>query len=191
MGIFQEATKDHFDMTTLIFSTGGCPSYPFYSFKRGPWYPFSGLVTENPSREVATKDHSSSNPRKGNPPDLKTKVDVSKVDVKGLPILGVRTPEHVLNSVFCCSPSDIRGTYCESSEGGRLPRGPERIPGEVQGIPAKSGELLGKSSGLLLFKTHCDRSSREVAKELPGKLPRNFRDAILQSWFRPLHGFDS
>ena len=79
--------KTTFDMTTLIFSTGGCPSYPFYSFKRGPWNPFfSGLLTENPSREVATKDHSSWNPRKGNPPDLKTKVDVSKVDVKGFPI---------------------------------------------------------------------------------------------------------
>ena len=35
--------------------------------KRGsvPW--FSWLVTENPSREIATKDHSSSNPRKWNP----------------------------------------------------------------------------------------------------------------------------
>ena len=72
-------------MTTLIFSTGGCPSYPFYSFKRGPWYP---VFRENPSREVATNDHSSSNPPKGNPPDLKTKVDVSKVDVKGFPNLG-------------------------------------------------------------------------------------------------------
>ena len=69
-------------MTTLIFSTGGCPSYPFYSFKRGPWYP---VFRENTSREVATKDHFSSNPPKGNPPDLKTKVDVSKVDVKGFP----------------------------------------------------------------------------------------------------------
>ena len=38
-------------------------------------------MTENPSREVATKDHSNSNPPKGNPPDLKAKVDVSKVDV--------------------------------------------------------------------------------------------------------------
>ena len=70
-------------MTTLIFSAGGCPSYPFYSFKRGPWNPVFG---ENPSRAVATKDHSSSKPPKGNPPDLKTKVDVSKVDVKGFPI---------------------------------------------------------------------------------------------------------
>ena len=55
---------------------------PFYSFKRGPWY---AVFRESPSREVATKDHSSSNPPKGNPPDLKTKVDVSKVDVKGFP----------------------------------------------------------------------------------------------------------
>ena len=76
--------KTTFDMTTLIFSTGGCPSYPFYSFKTGPWYP---VFRENPSREVATKDHSSSNPAKGNPRDLKTKVDVSKVDVKGFPNL--------------------------------------------------------------------------------------------------------
>ena len=77
--------KTTFNMTTLIFSTGGCPSYPFYSFKRVPWYP---VFRENPSREVGTKDHSSSNPAKGNPPDLKTKVDVSKVDVKGFPIFG-------------------------------------------------------------------------------------------------------
>ena len=69
-------------MTSLIFSARGCPSYPFYSFKRGPWSP---VLRENRSREVATKDHSSSNPPKGNPPDLKTKVDVSKVDVKGFP----------------------------------------------------------------------------------------------------------
>ena len=75
--------KTTFDMTTLIFSTGGCPSYPFYSFKRGPWYP---VFRENPSREVATKDHLSSNHPKGNPLDLKTKVDVNKVDVKGFPI---------------------------------------------------------------------------------------------------------
>ena len=78
--------KTTFDMTTLIFSAGGCPSYPFYSFERGPGALFSWLVTENPSREVATKDHSSSNPLKGNSADLKTKVDVSKVDVKGFPI---------------------------------------------------------------------------------------------------------
>ena len=45
--------------------------YPFFSFeKRWPVvaFFFSQLVTENPSREVATKDHSSSNPRKGEPP---------------------------------------------------------------------------------------------------------------------------
>ena len=72
-------------MTTLTFSAGEFPSHPLYSFKRGPWYHFLWLVTEDPSREVATKDHSSSNLRKGNSPDLKTKVDVSKVDVKGFP----------------------------------------------------------------------------------------------------------
>ena len=70
-----------FDMTTLIFSAGGCPSYPFYSFKRGPWYP---VFRENSSREVATKART---PQRGTPPDLKTKVDVSKVDVKGFPTL--------------------------------------------------------------------------------------------------------
>ena len=82
--------KTTFDMTTLIFSAGGCPSYPVYFFKslKGALGTlFSWLMTENPSREVATKDHSSSNPQKGNPPDLKTKVDVSKVDVKGFQIL--------------------------------------------------------------------------------------------------------
>ena len=81
--------KTTLDMTTLIISAGWCPLCPVYSFKKGPWYPFSWLVTENPSREVATKDHFTSNPRKGNPPDLKTKLDVSKVDVKGFPNRGV------------------------------------------------------------------------------------------------------
>ena len=42
-------------------------------------------MTENPSREDATKDHASPNPWKEKPLDLKTKVDVSKVDVKGFP----------------------------------------------------------------------------------------------------------
>ena len=82
-------------MTTLIFSTGGCPSYPFIPLKGAPGTLFSGLVTENPSREVATKDHSSSNPRKGNPPDLKTKVDVSKVDVKGFPTMALADLMHL------------------------------------------------------------------------------------------------
>ena len=49
----------------------------------------SWLVTENPSREVATKDHFTSDPRKGNPPDLRTKADVGKVDVK--PVKGFPT----------------------------------------------------------------------------------------------------
>ena len=84
-------------MTTLIFSTGGCPSYPFYSFKRGPWYPF---LAENPSREVATEDHSSSNPPNGNPPDLKAKVDVSKVDVKGFPTFQITINSLPTKGVF-------------------------------------------------------------------------------------------
>ena len=42
-------------------------------------------MTENPSREVAAIDHSSSNSRKRNPPNLKTEVNVGKVDVKGFP----------------------------------------------------------------------------------------------------------
>ena len=64
---FRRPLKTIFDMTTLIFSTRGCPSYPFYSFQRGLWYPFFlWLVTENPSREVATKDEFE--PTKGEPP---------------------------------------------------------------------------------------------------------------------------
>ena len=47
------------------FSTRRCPSYPFYFFKRAPGTLSSWLVTENPSREVATKDHFTSKPRKG------------------------------------------------------------------------------------------------------------------------------
>ena len=66
--------KTTFDMTTLIFSSGGCPSYPFYPLKRVPSYPF---LAENPSSEGATKDHLSSKPPQGNPPELKIKVDVS------------------------------------------------------------------------------------------------------------------
>ena len=48
----------------MICSTGGCPSYPFISLKGSPgsFFCFSWLATENPSREVATKDHSSSKP---------------------------------------------------------------------------------------------------------------------------------
>ena len=48
-------------MTTLVMSTGGCASYPCYSFKlKRALVPFfSWLLTENPSREVATEDHSS------------------------------------------------------------------------------------------------------------------------------------
>ena len=66
---------------------GGAPRTLFIPLKGALGTLFSWLVTENPSREVATKDHFASNPRKGNPPDLKTKVDVSKVDVKGFPML--------------------------------------------------------------------------------------------------------
>ena len=73
--------KTTFDMTTLSFSARECPSYPFCSFQRDSWYPFLWLVTENFSREVATKDRSSSNPRKGHAPDLKAKVDIWKADV--------------------------------------------------------------------------------------------------------------
>ena len=59
---------------------GGAPRTIFIPLKVAPGTLFSWLVTENPSGEVATKDHSSLNPRKGNPLDLKT-----KVDVKGFP----------------------------------------------------------------------------------------------------------
>ena len=61
-------------MTTLILSSGGCPSYPFYPLERVPSYPF---LAENPSSEGATKDHLSSKPTRGTPPpELKIKVDV-------------------------------------------------------------------------------------------------------------------
>ena len=54
--------KTTFDMTTLIFST------LFFPLKGAPGTLFPWVVTENPSREVATKDHLTSNPRKGEPP---------------------------------------------------------------------------------------------------------------------------
>ena len=60
--------KTTFDMTTLIFSSGGCPSCPFYPLKRVPSYPF---LAENPSSEGATKDHLSSKPPQGEPPGTK------------------------------------------------------------------------------------------------------------------------
>ena len=60
--------KTTFDMTTLIFCSGGCPSYPFYPLKGVPSYPF---LAENPSSEGATKDHLSSKPRQGEPPGTK------------------------------------------------------------------------------------------------------------------------
>ena len=70
-------------MTILIFSAGGGgPSYPFIPLKGAPGTLSSWLVTENP---FVGSRHSSSNPRKGTPPDVKTKVDVSKVEVKGFP----------------------------------------------------------------------------------------------------------
>ena len=62
--------KTTFDMTTLIFSSGGCPSYPFYPLKRVPSYPF---LAENPSSEGATKDHLSSKPPQGEPPGTKNR----------------------------------------------------------------------------------------------------------------------
>ena len=65
---FGRPLKTTFDMTTLIFSSGGCPSYPFYPLKRVPSYPF---LAENPSSEGATKDHLSSKPPQGEPPGTK------------------------------------------------------------------------------------------------------------------------
>ena len=96
---YQEATKDHSSHDHLILSTGGCPSHPSIPLKGAvgtPFIPLKGapgtlfswlvpLVTENPYREVATKDHFASDPQQGKPPDLKTKVGVSNVDVKGFP----------------------------------------------------------------------------------------------------------
>ena len=43
------------------------------------------MAEKQPFREVATKDHSSSNPAKGKPPRPKNKADFSKVDAKGFP----------------------------------------------------------------------------------------------------------
>ena len=135
-------------MTTLIFSAGGCPSYPFYSFKRGPWYP---VFRENPSREVATKDHSSSNPTKGNPPDLKTKVDVSKVDVKGFPTGKKKAHKHKL---FC--PVGLRTTP-------GLSRGFHRVcPWD------KSGENLGQTRVFSLFYIVEARFHRVCPWDKPG-----------------------
>ena len=68
LDFFGRPLKTTFDMTTLIFSSGGCPSYPFYPLKRVPSYPF---LAENPSREGATKDHLSSKPPQGEPPGTK------------------------------------------------------------------------------------------------------------------------
>ena len=61
-------------MTTLIFSSRGAPHTLFIRLKGSPRTPF---LAENPSSEGATKDHLSSKPPQGNPPELKIKVDVS------------------------------------------------------------------------------------------------------------------
>ena len=109
-------------MTTLIFSTGGAPRTLFISLKVVPGTLFSWPVTENPSREVATKDHSSSNPRKGNPPNLKTKVDVSKVDVKGFPKQQASTPHEP------CVRNEKKAAQRESFRAGH----PDRRPGVIR-----------------------------------------------------------
>ena len=55
-----------FDMTTLIFSIGGgAPRTLFIPLKGALGTLSSWLATEKPSREVATKDHWSLNPTKG------------------------------------------------------------------------------------------------------------------------------
>ena len=64
-------------MRSLIFSD--------QNQKGAPGTFFFVASDRNPSKEVAAKDHSSSNPPKGSP-DLKTKVDICKVDVKGFAI---------------------------------------------------------------------------------------------------------
>ena len=84
--IFRRPLKTTFDMTALIFSTGGCPSYPFYSFKRGPWYLFFVASDRKTlSGKSPLKTTRARTPERGTPPQLKTKVDVCKVDVKGSP----------------------------------------------------------------------------------------------------------
>ena len=65
---------DHFDLWL-----GGCPSYPSYLLQRWPHTLLPRPVTENPSSDGAANDHLSLNPVKGNPLDLKRKVDVSYV----------------------------------------------------------------------------------------------------------------
>ena len=69
----------------------------------------------------------------------------------------------------------IRESFCESGE---ISGFPER-GADLWGLPGKSGELLGKSGKLpgnlwIAVKVQSERTSGEVAGELPGKFG-NFR----------------
>ena len=75
---FRRPLKTTFDMTTLIFSTRACPSYPFYSFKGAPGTLFSWLVTENPSRKSPLKTTRVQTPERGTPPTKKLKWTLAK-----------------------------------------------------------------------------------------------------------------
>ena len=64
-------------MTTLIFGARGGFRTLVIHVKVALGPPFCWPVSENPSSEVATKDHSSSTPPKVNTLDLETQVDAS------------------------------------------------------------------------------------------------------------------
>ena len=62
--------KTTLDITILIFSAGGCPSYPFYLLRGALFFMSSD---RKPASKGATKDHSSSKLLKGNLQTLKLK----------------------------------------------------------------------------------------------------------------------
>ena len=75
MQTIQEATRDHFWHDHLGFLVSrGAPRTLFIPLQGASWcHSLLASDQKSPSREVTTKDHSSSNPRRGSPPRPKNK----------------------------------------------------------------------------------------------------------------------
>ena len=93
----------------------------------------------------------------------------------------------------CCFQT-IRGTFCESSEGVRLPKERGRPLGRSGNFQGRPGNILGspwnfrrslgssrRSSGLLL---------KSSVGEVPGKSPRSFRGSSAKFWVEGLYDCD-
>ena len=77
-------------MATLICCVRGMPLVTFWFLLKGPLVPFFvGRIVASDTKTLPPnsplKTTRARTPQRGTPPDLKAKVDVSKVDVKGFP----------------------------------------------------------------------------------------------------------